>query len=40
MHAFSGMLTVIVQAGEKDGEAVLTARSKGLKPARVAVKVE
>lgn len=40
MHAFSGMLTVIVQAGEKGGEAVLTARSKGLKPARVAVKVE
>ncbi len=40
MHAFSGMLTVIVQAGEKDGEAVLTVRSKGLKPATVAVKVE
>ena len=31
MHAFGGMLTVIVQAGETAGEAVLNVSAKGLK---------
>ena len=31
MHAFGGMLTVIVQAGDTAGEAVLNVSAKGLK---------
>ena len=33
MHAFGGMLTVIVQAGETAGDVTLTVQAKGLKPA-------
>lgn len=40
MHAFGGMLTVIVQAGESAGEAVLTAKSKGLGSVSVTMAVE
>ena len=31
MHAFSGMLTVIVQAGETTGETILNAKASGIK---------
>ena len=31
MHAFGGMLTVILQAGETAGNAVLKVRGKGLR---------
>lgn len=39
MHAFGGMLTVIVQAGCEAGEAVLTVRAKGLRPASMKIRV-
>ena len=40
MHAFGGMLTVILQAGEVPGDATLKVTSKGLKPAAVTLSVE
>ena len=39
MHAFSGMLTAIVQAGEKPGEIELTATAKGVKSASIRFQV-
>ena len=35
MHAFSGQLTAIVKAGKEEGEIVLEAKARGLKPARL-----
>lgn len=32
MHAFNGMLTAIIQAGETAGEIVFTAKANGGKP--------
>lgn len=40
MHAFGGMLTVIVQAGETPGDVTLTVNAKGLKPASLTLPVE
>ena len=40
MHAFSGMLTVIVQSGEESGEVELQASAKGLKAGKIKIKVE
>ena len=39
MHAFGGMLTVILQAGENPGEATIKAYSKGLRSASVSLGV-
>ena len=39
MHAFGGMLTVILQAGETPGEATIKAYSKGLRSASVSLGV-
>lgn len=39
MHAFNGMLTVILQAGEKPGQMVLEASAAGVRPAGLTVKV-
>ncbi|MGV8095206.1 MAG: beta-galactosidase GalB [Mangrovibacterium sp.] len=38
MHAFSGQLTAIVQAGEESGEIVLEAKAKGLKVGKITIK--
>ena len=35
MHAFSGQLTAIVKAGKEEGEIVLEAKARGVKPARL-----
>jgi len=35
MHAFSGQLTAIVQAGEETGKIIFEARAKGLKSAKI-----
>ena len=35
MHAFSGQLTAIVKAGKKEGEIILEAKARGVKPARL-----
>ena len=40
MHAFGGMLTVIVQAGETPGNVTLTVNAKGLKPASLTLPVK
>ena len=40
MHAFNGLLTVIVQASETEGEAVLTVKAKGLKEATLTIPVK
>ena len=40
MHAFGGMLTVIVQAGENPGNVTLKVSAKGLKPASLVFSVE
>ena len=40
MHAFGGMLTVIVQAGENPGNVTLKVSAKGLKPASLVLSVE
>ena len=40
MHAFKGMLTVILQAGESAGPATLKISAKGLKGATVNLSVE
>jgi beta-galactosidase len=38
MHAFSGQLTAIVQAGEEPGEIVLEAKAKGVKAGKITMK--
>lgn len=40
MHAFSGMLTVIVQSGEKSGEIELQASARGVKTGKITIKVK
>ena len=40
MHAFSGMLTVIVQSGEESGEIELQASAKGVKTGKIKIKVK
>lgn len=40
MHAFNGMLTVIVQAGETAGNLELQVSAKGLKTARLVLPVQ
>ncbi|MDN3669440.1 beta-galactosidase GalB [Echinicola jeungdonensis] len=40
MKVFNGQLTAIVQAGENPGEIILEAKAKGLKKAKVEIKVE
>ena len=40
MHAFGGMLTVIVQAGETPGDVTLNVNAKGLKPASLTLPVK
>ena len=40
MHAFNGLLTVIVQASETAGDAVLTVKAKGLKSAAMSIEVK
>ena len=40
MRVFSGMMTAIVESGEKPGTVTLTATSKGLKPATITINVE
>ena len=40
MHAFGGMLTVIVQAGETPGNVTLNVNAKGLKPASLTLPVK
>lgn len=40
MHAFGGMLTVIVEAGEKPGRIQLKATAKGLKTSRLSLTAE
>lgn len=40
MHSFSGMLTVIVQSGEKSGEIELQASAKGVKTGKITIKVK
>ncbi len=39
MHAFGGMLTVIVQSGEQQGTLTLTAKGKGLKSGTITIPV-
>jgi beta-galactosidase len=39
MHAFGGMLTVIVQAGEVPGHTSVTVNGKGVRPATVTLEV-
>lgn len=39
MHAFNGMLTVIVQSGKTPGEAFLQVKAKGLRPAVMSISV-
>ena len=38
MHAFSGMLTVIIQAGETAGEIILNANASGIKKANIRIR--
>lgn len=40
MHAFGGMLTVIVQSGEKTGEIELQATAKGIKTSTIRIPVK
>jgi beta-galactosidase len=40
MHAFNGMLTVIVQAGETPGNVTLKVKAKGLEPGSMTLPVE
>ena len=40
MHAFGGMLTVIVQSGEKTGEIELQATAKGIKTGAIRIPVK
>ena len=40
MHAFSGMLTVIIQAGEKGGTAELQASADGVKTGKITLSVK
>lgn len=40
MHAFNGMLTVIVQSSETPGDALVKVHAKGLRPASLGLKVE
>ena len=40
MHAFSGMLTVIIQSGEESGEIELQASAKGVRAGKITIKVE
>lgn len=40
MHAFGGMLTVIVQSGEKTGEIELQATAKGIKTGTIRISVK
>lgn len=40
MHAFGGMLTVIVQSGEKTGEIELQATAKGIKTGTIRIPVK
>ena len=40
MPLFSGQLTTIVQAGEKDGTIILEAKAKGVKTAKIEIKVK
>ena len=40
MHAFGGMLTVIVQSGEKTGETELQATAKGIKTGTIRIPVK
>lgn len=40
MHAFSGMLTVIVQSGEESGEVELQASAKGIKAGKIKINVK
>lgn len=40
MHAFSGMLTVIIQAGEKEGTAEIQASAKGVKIGKITLSVK
>lgn len=40
MHAFGGMLTVIVQSGETTGEAVLNVSAKGLKNGMIKFEID
>lgn len=40
MHAFSGMLTVIVQSGEEAGEIELQASAKGVKTGKIKIEVK
>jgi beta-galactosidase len=40
MHAFNGMLTVIVQAGDAPGNVTLKVKAKGLEPGSMTLPVE
>ena len=40
MHAFGGMLTVIVQSGEKVGDIELQATAKGVKAGIIRIPVK
>lgn len=40
MHAFSGMLTTIVQAGEKSGNITLEATAKGVKSGKIVIEAK
>ena len=40
MHAFNGMMTAIVQASEKKGTAILTAKADGLKSESISIRVQ
>ena len=40
MHAFGGMLTVILQSGEQSGQIELSAHGKGLKNGKIAITVQ
>jgi beta-galactosidase len=40
MHAFGGMLTVIVQAGDKSGNVTLKVNAKGLKSGSLTLPVK
>ena len=37
MHAFNGMLTAILQAGETAGEIVFTAKANGVKAGNIRI---
>jgi beta-galactosidase len=40
MKVFSGMMTAIVESNDTAGTITLTARSKGLKSAKIVIKTE